>query len=62
MVIGWGDSRVKEKYGYLIDYRPYTAGIMAAGFISYSYFGLAAPYSAYHCRYSDYYLAAAESV
>jgi hypothetical protein len=60
MVIGWGDSKVKEKYGYLIDYRPYTAGIMAAGFPDFPRFGLAAPYSAYNCRYSADYLAAAE--
>jgi hypothetical protein len=60
--LGWGDSKVKEKYEYFIDYRPYTAGLMAAGFISYSYFGLAAPYSAYHCRHSVDYLAAAKGV
>jgi hypothetical protein len=60
--LGWGDSKVKEKYEYFIDYRPYTAGIMAAGFASYPWPGLAAPYSAYHCRYSDYYLAATKGI
>jgi hypothetical protein len=51
----------RRNYAYLIDYRPYTSGLMAAGFSGYPRFGLAAAYRANNRRDSADYLAAAES-
>jgi hypothetical protein len=58
-------ERFKDKggyYEYLINHWHYSPGLVAAGFLHSSFFGLAATYSAYHCRYSADYLAAAKSI